>query len=585
VRNSYLRRPRHVEQSANPVFQSNTYPEPILAFQGVIYLLLKTWLDMCTKHHTACDEAGDAFVPTRLLDLKQNGASLDLVLIESEALPPRGVPYAALSHCWGTGTSSKPPPVLTTANLSDRRRGIQHSELSLTFQDAVRIARAVGVRYLWIDSLCILQDSNDDWQHESATMCKVYSRAFCTLAASGSRDSSMGCRVTDGPSRANFMDVELGSKRVRFYESGPEPWADEYRRQFLQTRGWCLQERELSPRVIHFCAGQLLWECRQCRASSEVPWFQVPDPYSESSLRCSRVFDLLNKEAMDKLLPVHRKGDRWQDVVEDYASRSLTFSSDRLPALSGLVRTMAGEGRGAYLSGIWGKQLPWVLLWKPKDTPAASETANFRSRGGTYIAPSWSWISLQRPVWPASKPVAYPTGEKGWVGKEARPDEDDVVKSELAATVESVRVVPVRAADPYGELSSAVLCLRGYAVRTVFEQKRDPFFQPRINNTTTLRLRDGTPFGIFHVDLRSDANTSYDVVCLCIQESKKDLYPHSDILKIMSKSEYEDPQTAFVEGLVLVESDSTPHHFVRIGIFRAKQSAFAGRDKISVDII
>jgi hypothetical protein len=149
---------------------------------------------------------------------------------------------------------------------------------SLTFRDAVVFCRRVGVRYLWIDSLCILQDSRADWEAEAAVMGRVYGHALCMLAATCSADGAGGCRVRH-PARFRKMDVDL--------EGGDQPararvWADP---------AWCwaatlsgmnegartLQERQLSARVLHFTEYTVLWECREHRASTLDPWGQTAE--------------------------------------------------------------------------------------------------------------------------------------------------------------------------------------------------------------------------------------------------------------------------------------------------------------------
>jgi hypothetical protein len=106
--------------------------------------------------------------------------------------------YVALSHCWGT--LGKHPLRTTTDNLQEHISGISWSTLPKTFQDALKITRELGIDYIWIDSLCIVQDSEEDWRQESREMGLIYERARVTIAAAGAADSSPKCFILDRPS-------------------------------------------------------------------------------------------------------------------------------------------------------------------------------------------------------------------------------------------------------------------------------------------------------------------------------------------------------------------------------------------------
>lgn len=220
-------------------------------------LLLREWIRVCDSAHKTCrrfdteeaDEKPVTTMPTRLVELGN-----PLRLIDSGCIKPS--PYVALSHCWG-----KPEKTLctTTHNITQFKESIDFSSLPKTFSDAIQVTRGIGIQYLWIDSLCIIQDNKDDWEYESAQMEQVFSFAYCTIGASSSKSSEEGflhnryprpciqlekesigrlyvCRNID-----NFhRDVELGE---------------------LNSRGWVLQERALSRRTIFYTTTQVYWEC------------------------------------------------------------------------------------------------------------------------------------------------------------------------------------------------------------------------------------------------------------------------------------------------------------------------------------
>ncbi|KAF2627775.1 hypothetical protein BU25DRAFT_302552, partial [Macroventuria anomochaeta] len=142
----------------------------------------RKWLAECCENHTSCCDAGDAptrVLPNRILDLgTHENADEDICLLEPTALYTGR--YICLSHCWGSsGCALK----TTTRNADEHKLRIQFSDLPKTFQHAVNFTRWLGVRYLWIDALCIIQDDQDDWCRESPTMASVYADSCLTLSA------------------------------------------------------------------------------------------------------------------------------------------------------------------------------------------------------------------------------------------------------------------------------------------------------------------------------------------------------------------------------------------------------------------
>ncbi|OIW27819.1 HET-domain-containing protein [Coniochaeta ligniaria NRRL 30616] len=141
------------------------------------------WFQDCVQNHAECRIKPDHELPARLLALDSEVTRL---IMSTELQAP--AQYAALSHCWG----SNQPLRLQRNNLEQFRQGISPTELCKTFLEAIAVARHLGIRYLWVDSLCIMQDDPDDWLRESMKMSQVYSNAAVTIAASGAKDGLAG---------------------------------------------------------------------------------------------------------------------------------------------------------------------------------------------------------------------------------------------------------------------------------------------------------------------------------------------------------------------------------------------------------
>jgi hypothetical protein len=169
-----------------------------------------------------------------------------------------------LSHCWGQGTSF----TTTTTNILDREKGIPFADFPATFRDAITISRRLGIEHLWIDSLCIIQDSASDWLEQSGQMKQVYSNATVTLVAEASEDSHSGIFTSANAGRAKTIHIPFhdgtGNYRGSLYS---QKYAESvhpiycYAPGPLNSRAWALQEDVLSQRILRYASDQLFWSC------------------------------------------------------------------------------------------------------------------------------------------------------------------------------------------------------------------------------------------------------------------------------------------------------------------------------------
>jgi len=196
------------------------------------------------------------------------GSSDTIRLVVCDVIAPPG--YIALSHSWGPG-EHKPLETLKE-NIEEHKIGIQTAALSQTFRDAVAVGRRLGEKYLWIDSLCTVQDDGQDIAREISRMPAIYEGAALTISAMSAHDSRSGCWIP----RNRVFDLPLENGRsIRLAFHRPTEWAFQHASflssqdhsdldtQYpLATRKWALQERVLSRRILHFTAQDLIWECR-----------------------------------------------------------------------------------------------------------------------------------------------------------------------------------------------------------------------------------------------------------------------------------------------------------------------------------
>ncbi|GAB7362985.1 hypothetical protein MBLNU230_g3280t1 [Neophaeotheca triangularis] len=310
-----------------------------------------SWLQDCTKIHTKCRTHEDCILPTRVIHV---GASESEVrLIESNG---RVGKYACLSHCWGQTPSIK----LLKSNRQAFLKHISWDELQLTYKDAISWCRDLKIPYIWIDSLCIVQDDIQDWNRESVKMAAVYGCCYLTLAASAASNHDEGCRVKlpqdfcaytgpDGATRRAAVTVtKHGLELGTFRSGGSAP---------LLKRAWVLQELALSPRVLYFGSSELGFECN---SGSTCQCGQKIEPSLSQAMPSPR--DLMN-------LVAWAQDDSWAALVEFFSRMQLSRPTDRLPAISGLAfrtyerRRDRGRSSDEYLAGLWRNTFIVDLGW------------------------------------------------------------------------------------------------------------------------------------------------------------------------------------------------------------------------------
>jgi Heterokaryon incompatibility protein (HET) len=255
-----------------------------------------SWIKQCVQYHSNCTASSRNrdFIPTRLIDVGLPGSSDAPKLYISDATKSSGIEYVTLSHCWG----KKPILRLLTTNIECLQARIPTKQLPRTFQQAIILTKKMGHRYIWIDSLCILQDSEIDWNREASLMGDVYKHSFCNISATAAEDGRAGLIFPRNPLLISPCEIEVTSKSTASIKKGlyrvvdMSLWEREIDAAPLNTRGWVFQERFLAPRKLSFGAKQLFWECAEFQASESFPeglpgavereWFRVSN---DSELR------------------------------------------------------------------------------------------------------------------------------------------------------------------------------------------------------------------------------------------------------------------------------------------------------------
>ena len=334
------------------------------------------------------------FLPKRLIDVSPLRARKAPQLIETTKTDGNAPPaYVCLSHCWGQSIPLK----LTAATLEQLKQAVPLADLSKTLQHAIDIPTRLGIDYIWIDSLCILQDSKHDWEQEAAQMGAIYEGCLLVIAATASFDGSGGCYrdvainvSTPFECSRSFPTGEVITVASRRAVRHPHVRKDSSGRWTsgapLVDRAWCYQEFQLGPRVLHFTSEELVWEC------SAAVVCQCGVGVGTALERKSPITRSHNARSDTVLF------SQWRQAVTDYSARSLTYESDRLIALAGVAKlfqryfsaTIAGGNR--YLAGLWEGDILNGLAWSVGNREMR-QAPSLSSR-----IPSWSWASAQGDV-------------------------------------------------------------------------------------------------------------------------------------------------------------------------------------------
>ncbi|AEO66911.1 uncharacterized protein THITE_2128899 [Thermothielavioides terrestris NRRL 8126] len=363
----------------------------------------------------AADSLPVGFLPSRVLDVETHtDGEFDGVKLVETGGRQRGR-YIALSHCWGSSQSL----TTTRSTIAARRAGVVLAALPKTYRDAVAITRALGVRYLWIDSLCIVQDDPADWEREAARMASVYGDCYLTIAASCSTGDDSGCfpdfrdriqtahpspdersvgmviqqdaapYVVNDSADPNdvhwigrppfvYMDAQKGELKEYLIPEFGCP-LDPIAENPLNTRAWTLQERLLSPCTLHLCRDQMYWESELEGCISAEDGSRIRNTWFHSTCLMVRESQSWPKHGLPRdgglsLIegyPAHvdpqghgRWNAGWLGLIENYSKRKMTRPEDKLPALSGVASLVARETKDTYYAGLWKSHMLEDLAWR-----------------------------------------------------------------------------------------------------------------------------------------------------------------------------------------------------------------------------
>lgn len=563
--------------------------------------LARFWLQSCiSTHNSLCDPpppfSEPGFLPTRLLDLGHVVGTARVVT--TAELDPRPTAYLTLSHCWG-GAS---PLSLTAATSNTLREGVTLSTLPKTFGDAARVTLGLGYRYLWIDSLCIQQDSAADWALESRSMDLVYRRSVLTLAALAASTSHDGLYVRRNPLCYRACDLmgvteyplKIDGQHFRRHTAPRGEWfggqggdsgevsylvnrhGDDGRAGSnlrLRQRGWVFQEDLLARRTLYFGVDGIYWECLESKLdeahNAGDGWGTCAWCPRDASLTLKYHFHRLEtlfrgrtstgtKESGYNFEEFHL---RWWGVLEEYTKLDLTQAEDKLVAVHGLIKALETSSgtKLTSVAGHWRQHLPFDLLWATGGGSSMSRP-NTCMRSAEYRAPSWSWAAVEGPVrfvWVFMRLNAGMDAERGF---------DFTIQPD--AEVLDITLTPKYEGSRFnGQLCGGHMTLSARTRTLTWGEMGDAHF--KLNGGPRLR---GQGYCHWIQDDHRESHT--EVRCVLLARMRQD---------------HERSETIYLDaGLALIPHPTSPGSWMRVGIFsqdyyesgkKAKYVFFRDRDK------
>ena len=376
----------------------------------------KTWHQECLASRQKCTRmlSQKRPLPTRVIDVGDPSRNPRSIVTDGQ---PGS--WAALSYCWG-GQST----FVLNKERSDKFFGGKFplNRFPKTLRDAITVTRALGLQFLWIDALCIMQDSAEDWAAEAERMKDVYGGATITIAAMNSTSADYGIFKSRSISPAACILKWRSSDPIEshnvFLRSSSEFWDATMKNEPLNTRGWTLQESLLAPRTLSYGTQQMIWECLERKvgesgrpvlpgerhrdknfvqtiiANDFSAWEKMKQAFTRLSLKTVPVdWTAVPNSWVYSHDAMH---SRWFAIVEDYTGRNLTVQSDILPALSGLASAFKNLLRDEYCAGLWKSDIIRGMCWTRSQVPKRdfrTIKASEKERDNHHL-PSWTWASV-----------------------------------------------------------------------------------------------------------------------------------------------------------------------------------------------
>lgn len=351
--------------------------------------LIKSWWDLCKLNHgPRCNSRVLDDDPFHEVLAQSYFGVIDVIDMRLASLPYKIFDgylkfqdYIALSYVWGIPDLENPPYTTTRANIMEHRviGGLERSlpKLPDAIRESIAVVQRLGIRYIWIDSLCIVQDSRRSWSLNARVMHLIYGNATLTICAADGEDASTGLLAMDLENSSDQLKAECAPGVHLMVSRPPEIGVQQSR---WNKRAWTFQERLLSKRSLIFTQGRIYFQCRSTGMSEDIFADGRGSGWSLDSV-----------QAPLQMLRELRSRALWfyTNCVSLYSSRELTNSGDVLAAFSGVCSLMEGHMMVPFVFGLPSSHLDFALLWEPASKIRQRGSSGNKNSDTEF--PSWSW--------------------------------------------------------------------------------------------------------------------------------------------------------------------------------------------------
>ena len=544
---------------------------------------LSRWIENCIANHSSCKGLTQRARPARLLKIERTtdtaNPTVTLNLIDQED----DYKYVTLSHCW-----ARSKPIKTTSlNVHERSAGILWGDLPEVFQDTIRLSLRLGIEYIWIDSLCIIQGDETDWLAESPKMGAIYQNAYVVFAAHGPvlalEKEEKRCThegITD--SIARFGDTDVMVRQSINHDDIVNPADDT---DSWVGRAWCFQERLFSSRILHFGGTQeeIWFECNEhirceCGGMAHVTQDGADSTWNHQKAHFART--LKKSEALPSEERMELVWRTYNALCETFTSQGLTHPEDTLVAFSSLIDQVSPY-LGEYFAGLWKHNILVGLQWESVDGRRSQ-------RHPSYVVPSFSWASRSGPiVWYISDEYLTPNREKC-----------------IFAEVLDIRCESALGLSS-GRYLSGYIKLRGYTTTMRFENIPGCYSLGRLKvfkETASDEIMDRKPRGIVEkvanklkrVDKTSETSNSQqrrrreeDCCWVCMDAVEEMLEARAKTVTCLDimRDKVPEGSQAHISALILWPVPGEAGQFRRIGFSTMTAEFFQGAELADITIV
>ena len=510
----------------------------------------------CFTNHDNCPRNEPVDLPTRLIKVSPLGEAESARLCETSG--KKGF-YCALSYCWGGDQEHK----TLVERYDEYKTGLPYSRLPKTIADAIYVTRNMGLEYIWIDSLCIIQDSDEDKQAEMGKMMHIYQNTQFTISVASAKsvkDGFLDPRLDDPDLNVFYQPIRadkhtMGS--VFISNSGVSFASASTGKQHINTRSWTLQESILTPRLLTFSSIHMIWKCQtgyepdfhstfrdkrekreHNRSDKDGPW----RPWANFAGYMSVPLKDLAKTATPEAPKTDEAFDAcrgmystWHSILGEYTIKELTVESDRLPAIAGVAQAFATHFKSEYYAGLWGNFLVFDLMWSNWLSDSAVTKTGF---------PSWSWTTI-------NGKHSYQLGNTNYA----------------VAEVISCETLLVSESNPFGAVTAGKLVIRGHLKRMWIEPEKSGVY-----NDDGELIKDAefiTDGALKDYKPESEDESLIEVWGLVLGESPGAVL-HTDYPNCCSGGECKNDESLECRMMVLIDYPPQKGYYYRIGLVKAE---------------